>query len=478
MRFSSRSKITITLLLLMALVASLGLLVSTKVATHAASTSASLSLYPASGPPTSTTDVFGASFSIGETVGVTFDTKSVGTVTANGGNISLKIHIPSSALPGNHTVTATGQSSGLSAQATFLVQTNWPMFGFDPQQTHYNPYENILTTANVSKLKLDWKYQGQNPFLMGSPAVSNGLAYIDTNPLSALDQHTGTVVWQVTQNSYGSSSPATADGIVFVGTNSGSSSSITAMNAQTGAVRWTYPLNGFTSTPIESDGTLYVGSIRGNRGIVLALREQNGTLKWSFETKYTVSAVSSSARTIYVGAGKLYALDAVIGLLKWSFSEGSKIDTAATVVNNVVYVSSNANKVYALDTQTGALLWKASFSKGQYAPISSLAVANGVVYVGSSDSHLYALDAQTGTTKWSYLTGGGVLSTPAVANGVVYVGSEDSKLYALDASSGTLLWSNTLGGTVESSPAVANGVVYVGADDGNMYAFHLPGTNP
>jgi len=473
----SRSKIIITLSLIMVLVASLGLLISTKVTTHAASTSASISLLPPSGPPTSTTDVFGSGFGTSETVAVVFDTKSVGTgTTDSSGYFNIKIHIPSAALPGNHTVTATGQTSGLSAQAIFLVQTNWSMFGFDPQQTHFNPYENVLTTTNVSQLTLDWKRHTKGVYYLSSPAVSNGIVYINAGPLYALDEHTGAVIWQA--KIYGISSPVVANGIVFIGTGNGPRSSVTALNAQTGRVIWTYPLNGITSTPIESDGTLYVGSIRGNRGIVLALREQNGTLKWSFETKYTISAVSSSMGTVYVGAGKLYALDSTTGLLKWSFTEGSKIDTAATVVNNVVYVGSNANKVYALNAQTGALLWKASISKGQYDPVSSLAVANGVVYVGSYDHHLYALDAQTGAIKWSYLTGGNVASSPAVANGVVYFGSDDAKIYALDATQGTLLWSYTTGGSVESSPAVANGVVYVGSDDGSLYAFHLPGTNP
>ena len=85
----------------------------------------------------------------------------------------------------------------LFAQATFFVQTNWSMFGFDPQHSHVNPYENVLTTANVSELVPSWEY-GVSGSLSTSPAVSNGIVYIGSDfegLLYAFNASNGTLLW-------------------------------------------------------------------------------------------------------------------------------------------------------------------------------------------------------------------------------------------------------------------------------------------
>jgi len=69
-------------------------------------------------------------------------------------------------------------------------------------------------------------------------------------------------------------------------------------------------------------------------------------------------------------------------------------------------------------------------------------VAEGIVYIGSQDHTFYALSAQAGEKLWSYITAGGIVSSPAVANGVVYIGSNDHNLYAFNQ---TYFWSEELG---------------------------------
>src|SRR2546430_2499723 len=92
---------------------------------HAAGASigaASIKLKPSSGPPTTRTKVIGSSFGVTEQVVITFDAKQVGTTTTDeAGHFSKSVKVPRSAKPGDHTVTATGQSSGLMASKTFLV---------------------------------------------------------------------------------------------------------------------------------------------------------------------------------------------------------------------------------------------------------------------------------------------------------------------------------------------------------------------
>ena len=76
--------------------------------------------------------------------------------------------VPASALPGDHIVTATGESSGLQAQAFFTVRTDWTKFHFDLANTGLNPYENVLSPASVGGLTLAWSacYTAVSPVLI------------------------------------------------------------------------------------------------------------------------------------------------------------------------------------------------------------------------------------------------------------------------------------------------------------------------
>jgi hypothetical protein len=122
-----------------------------------AATSPSIRLSRAVGPPTTETVVRGQGFEPGEVVDLTFDTELVEQAMAGGtGRFSTPITVPAEALPGAHTVTATGQSSGLSDSATFTVRTDWPKFHFDLANTGHNPYENVLDPSNVSGLEPRW----------------------------------------------------------------------------------------------------------------------------------------------------------------------------------------------------------------------------------------------------------------------------------------------------------------------------------
>ncbi len=83
----------------------------------------SLTLSPTSGPPATGVSVSGTGFLNGEGVVVGWDTagNQVATATANSnGGFSANFNVPSSA-NGNHTVFATGQSSGFQVTATFTV---------------------------------------------------------------------------------------------------------------------------------------------------------------------------------------------------------------------------------------------------------------------------------------------------------------------------------------------------------------------
>jgi len=112
---------------------------------------------------------------------------------------------------------------------------NWSQFHFDLGHTGCNPYEHVLSPANVGNLGPKWKLYsfGQNSSF-SSPAVVNGVVYIGTENrgLYALDASTGAVLWDYAMQLV-ESSPAVANGVVYVGSHD---NNVYALNASTGVL--------------------------------------------------------------------------------------------------------------------------------------------------------------------------------------------------------------------------------------------------
>src|SRR5438270_5514267 len=126
-RFSA--SMTISLVAILAL--SLTLLISIRSAVHASSavpaSTPHIIVFPKSGPPNVSTQVSGKHFGPTETVALTIDTSiPLGTATTDStGAFSTSVKVPKTELPGSHTITATGQTSKITAQGTYLVDTTW-----------------------------------------------------------------------------------------------------------------------------------------------------------------------------------------------------------------------------------------------------------------------------------------------------------------------------------------------------------------
>lgn len=467
--FKWRAAALLALIVLGALV--LALLPSFFVHTPAAASSgASLTLSTSIGPPTTMVQLTGSGFGTAETVSLTFDTALLGTTLSSAsGTFSISEKIPRAALPGTHTVQALGGTSQRSAQASFLVQTNWAVDGFNAQRTHANPFENVLSRSNVSRLVLDWQYQTQNALLETSPIIVNGIVYISSTDtfLYALDAQSGALKWSQKLGPM-LTTPAVANGVIYVGSEYGT---IYALDATTGVLKWSRSLGGtMLSAPVVVGGVIYTGSLDFN---MYALNATTGTVKWSKNLGTSVgSAVAVSNNVVYAGlaSGHVVALNARTGALIWDASVSlNAIGGELVVANGLVYATSDS--LFAIDASTGALVWYdlVSYPSASY----SVAVADGMLFAGLGSNTFYAFNALTGQVLWTYVAGSVIIPSPTVANKVVYFCSSDGNLYAFDARQGTKLWSDA-GNFALSSPSIVNGVVYVGSFNGALDTFHLP----
>ncbi len=167
-----------------------------------------------------------------------------------------------------------------------------------------------------------------------SPAVSNGVVYINGDRLFAFDAKTGAQLWS-SSILKGTSSPAVVGGVVYC-----SGGVLAAFNAETGAVLWSESPGGPTSilgdSPAVAKNVVYVGaSVPGQHG--------------SF-------------------SGMLYALNAKTGKTIWSASVASGITSSPAVANGVVYVGSDDGALYAFSAKTGAELAAIAGVAGQSSP--------------------------------------------------------------------------------------------------------------
>jgi hypothetical protein len=217
-----------------------------------------VTLSPTVGPPTSAVSVSGSNFGSYEAVDVYFDTTDEALASTNAqGQFTISIQVPASAVPGTHWITAVGRHSGLSAQASFLVQTDWAQFRNVPKHSGTNPYENVLSPANVGELDTSWS--ATTGSYVASPAVAGGVVYADSGDdhLYAFNAQTGAQLWSVFTSTYVASSPAVVNGVVYVGSGYG----LLAFNAQTGAQLWSAPTgNNISSSPAVTNGMVYVSS--------------------------------------------------------------------------------------------------------------------------------------------------------------------------------------------------------------------------
>jgi outer membrane protein assembly factor BamB len=184
-----------------------------------------------------------------------------------------------------------------------------------------------------------------------------------------------------------------------------------------------------------ANGRLFIGAGPASGRRLLALDAATGAPRWSFRPQagkdfsWSASPAVSGGRVFQAAAvgrnGKaysLYALAASTGRRLWKTHVGSSrflTSSSPAVANGIVYYTSPGGRFYALRASNGKVLW----SKAIAPSASSPAVAGGVVYFGAGLT-MYGLDARTGKTLWHARTTADP-SDPAVVGGTVYVGSGD-----------------------------------------------------
>ena len=99
-----------------------------------------------------------------------------------------------------------------------LAGCDWPMLGYGPARTSFNPFEVAIGVGNVASVVPAWTAMTGGALDDSSPAVVDGQLYVGSDKLYALDATTGTVLWSAGVGKYGVSysSSAVAKGVVYI----------------------------------------------------------------------------------------------------------------------------------------------------------------------------------------------------------------------------------------------------------------------
>jgi outer membrane protein assembly factor BamB len=229
------------------------------------------------------------------------------------------------------------------------------------------------------------------------PVVRDGIVYTGTYALQAQD---GTVLWRIASDTRWLSPQALVDDTLYAV----AEWEIYAINAQNGAVRWRFESDAYMhigGPPILANQLLYVGTSGSvdhpEQSRCYALDAETGTLRWEYPLGNGYGGAVIHDESIYVSSGDrhLYALEKHTGSLRWKYRFDNPTSHTATIVGNVVLI----HGVYALSSVDGTLLWHKDLKW-----CTPSVVVDGVVYLASGDGHgrsiLYALNASNGTEYW------------------------------------------------------------------------------
>jgi outer membrane protein assembly factor BamB len=274
---------------------------------------------------------------------------------------------------------------------------------------------------------------------ISSPAVFNGKVYFGSGDgnVYAVDARSGALVWKFATKDVVHASPAIAYNTVFIGS---WDSNLYALDAETGQEKWAFKAGedpvihnqvGFQSSPAVAEGVVYVGCRDGH---VYAIDAATGRKRWDYSTSKSWVNTTPAVRdgVVYAATsdtGRIFALDAKTGRLKFNIKSQSLIFSSPALAGDLAYIGSHNGKLYAVDTKEGKIAWEFQAEAAKADPLKLLS-ADGSFRQGAFNAVFNDFQDMY-VNFYRFAQVGAFFSSPAVSNGVVFVGSMDGNLYAL-----------------------------------------------
>jgi outer membrane protein assembly factor BamB len=311
---------------------------------------------------------------------------------------------------------------------------------------------------------IKWRYATSGAITV-APTVGTTQVFVasdigDTHFMRALDAKTGALVWQYTRNKppecMCSHDAHVGNGLLFAQTDGHSLYAFAPVGAIPSQRIWQFKGDGARLTdPVTSDGLVLFGSANHS---LYALDAKTGAVRWTAQTGYGFVAAPVVAGGIAIAGnrgGTVHAYAVATGKPAWNFATAGAIDQPAVIRGDRVYVVSEDRTVYALGLKTGHPLWQHRLA--DYA-LSAPVLAGGAAIVADRAGDLLALDDATGKTIWRTVLAGTPLSRPILWHEDVVLKIGDHMVAAYAASTGASAWDYTTKAVVTDPVATSAGI--------------------
>jgi len=265
--------------------------------------------------------------------------------------------------------------------------------------------------------------------------------------------------------------------MLYVGS---SDNHVYAIDAENGHRKWVMRTSKDVKySPAVSDSTIFVCCGDMGFGKIYALSADNGVLKWFSDVKEAKLSPKIHRNTVYVRSRGfssfeddfLFAFNISDGNQKWTNRIPITSKESLMIKDNVLFVN-GGGEINTINAENGTILWKFSVSGDASAPV----ISEGALYIGNSSQHIYALNVRDGSLQWKFDIPGKYRSTfvaakPIKSNSSIYVKSQDNILYALNMVNGNIKWQFKVGADFEE-PVIWNQIVFISSKDTNVYALN------
>jgi outer membrane protein assembly factor BamB len=351
--------------------------------------------------------------------------------------------------------------ASIAVVALLLSGCDWAHVGFGPDRRNYNPSEPALTESSVTDLGPAWSKACT--CAAGALVVGGTVYVVDSATLRALDAATGASRWS-TPVASGSALVAVANGLVYLT----SGTQLAGRDATNGAPRFT--VNDMAGVII--DGRLAYGYRSAGGGTTVSAIDTAGHVAWqSTQSGIGNGLVADPGTTVYLATDipLTSPFATVIHLLTGLRESDGALDSVVSVdvpggfpplafADGLVFSyssfahGSNGIGLFGVRPATGEVAW----STGRF----PLAYGPGMV-IATFEAEWVGLDSATGAIKWQFFDTSDIDGAGAVV-GSLFLRNVNDKVIAYRLSDGTKVTTYT--------PAAGQRVTSLIASGGQLFA--------
>jgi outer membrane protein assembly factor BamB len=243
--------------------------------------------------------------------------------------------------------------------------------------------------------------------------------------------------------------------------------SMVAYDLTGGRILWKSVCGPITTSPLLVEHRLYAGTAEGS---LVCLDAESGRILWRYELpvnrtmKGIRSTPASDGSLIVFGAddGFVYALDALLGTLRWRRDTGAPVMAPVALSDGRAFVANLAGTFICVNLADGAGRWRHAGTDPVFA---GAALADGMAVFGTTGGKVYALSQADGSAVWEHPVNGVVSAAGVISGSWFFVGTLARSIIALRLTDGGEVWKDSLEGRVKTPPAVARERLIIATDN-------------